>query len=46
MCYDKDKYQQNPGRLDMRLLVADDDRDIAKVLTALFERNGYSVDVV
>lgn len=30
----------------MRLLVADDDRDIAKVLTALFERNGYSVDVV
>ena len=30
----------------MRLLVADDDKDIAKVLTALFERNGYSVDVV
>ena len=30
----------------MRLLVADDDRDIAKVLTALFEHNGYSVDVV
>lgn len=30
----------------MRLLVADDDRDIAKVLTALFERGGYSVDVV
>ena len=30
----------------MRLLVADDDRDIAKVLTALFEHNGYGVDVV
>lgn len=30
----------------MRLLVADDDRDITKVLTALFEHNGYSVDVV
>ena len=30
----------------MRLLVADDDRDIAKVLTALFEHNGYSVDAV
>lgn len=30
----------------MRLLIADDDRDIAKVLTALFERGGYSVDVV
>lgn len=30
----------------MRLLVADDDRDIARVLTVLFERNGYSVDVV
>lgn len=30
----------------MRLLVADDERDIAKVLTALFEHNGYSVDVV
>lgn len=30
----------------MRLLVADDDRDIAKVLTALFEHNSYSVDAV
>ena len=30
----------------MRLLVADDDRDIAKALTALFEHNSYSVDVV
>lgn len=30
----------------MRLLAADDDRDIAKALTALFEHNGYSVDVV
>lgn len=30
----------------MRLLVADDDKDIAKVLTALFEHNNYSVDAV
>lgn len=30
----------------MRLLVADDDKDIAKVLTALFEHNHYSVDAV
>ena len=30
----------------MRLLIADDDRDIAKVLTALFEHNNYSVDAV
>ena len=30
----------------MRLLIADDDRDIAKVLTALFEHNHYSVDAV
>lgn len=30
----------------MRLLIADDDRDIAKVLTALFEHNSYSVDAV
>ena len=30
----------------MRLLVADDDRDIARVLTALFEHNGYGVDIV
>lgn len=30
----------------MRLLIADDDRDIAKALTALFEHNGYSVDAV
>lgn len=30
----------------MRLLVADDDKDIAKVLTALFEHNNYSVDTV
>ena len=30
----------------MRLLIADDDRDIARVLTALFEHNHYSVDAV
>ncbi len=30
----------------MRLLIADDDKDIAKALTALFEHNNYSVDVV
>lgn len=30
----------------MRLLIADDDRDIAKALTALFEHNHYSVDAV
>jgi len=30
----------------MRLLVADDDKDIAKVLAALFEHNHYSVDTV
>lgn len=30
----------------MRLLIADDDRDITKVLTALFEHNNYSVDTV
>lgn len=30
----------------MRLLIADDDRDIAKALTALFEHNNYSVDAV
>lgn len=30
----------------MRLLIADDDRDIARVLTALFEHNHYSVDTV
>lgn len=30
----------------MRLLIAEDDRDIARALTALFERNNYSVDVV
>lgn len=30
----------------MRLLIAEDDRDIAKALTALFEHNNYSVDVV
>ena len=30
----------------MRLLIADDDKDIAKVLTALFEHNNYSVDAV
>ena len=30
----------------MRLLIAEDDRDIAKALTALFEHNNYSVDSV
>lgn len=30
----------------MRLLVADDDRDISKVLQALFDHDHYSVDVV
>ncbi len=30
----------------MRLLIAEDDRDIAKALTALFEHNQYSVDTV
>lgn len=30
----------------MRLLVAEDDRDIVKALTALFEHNNYSVDSV
>lgn len=30
----------------MRLLIAEDDRDIAKALTALFEHNNYSVDAV
>lgn len=30
----------------MRLLIADDDQDILKVLTALFERSHYSTDVV
>ncbi len=30
----------------MRLLIAEDDRDIAKALTALFEHNNYSVDTV
>lgn len=30
----------------MRLLVADDDKDIARALTALFEHNHYSVDTV
>lgn len=30
----------------MRLLISDDDKDIAKVLTALFEHHNYSVDTV
>lgn len=30
----------------MRLLIAEDDRDIAKALTALFEHNNYSTDAV
>ena len=30
----------------MHLLIADDDKDIARALTALFEHNHYSVDVV
>ena len=30
----------------MRLLIAEDDRDISKALTALFEHNNYSVDTV
>lgn len=30
----------------MRLLIADDDRDIARALTALFEHNHYGVDAV
>jgi len=30
----------------MRLLIADDDKDIARALTALFEHNHYSVDTV
>ena len=30
----------------MRLLIAEDDRDIVKALTALFEHNNYSVDAV
>ena len=30
----------------MRLLIAEDDKDIARALTALFEHNNYSVDVV
>lgn len=30
----------------MRLLIAEDDRDIARALTALFEHNNYSVDAV
>lgn len=30
----------------MRLLIAEDDRDIAKALTALFEHNNYSTDTV
>lgn len=30
----------------MRLLIAEDDRDIAKALCALFEHNNYSVDAV
>ncbi len=30
----------------MRLLIAEDDRDIARALTALFEHNHYSVDTV
>lgn len=34
------------GGIAVRLLIADDDKDIAKVLTALFEHNNYSVDAV
>lgn len=30
----------------MRLLIADDDKDIKRALTVLFERNNYSVDAV
>ena len=30
----------------MRLLIAEDDRDIARALTALFEHNHYSTDTV
>lgn len=30
----------------MRLLIAEDDADIARVLAALFEHNGYTVDTV
>lgn len=30
----------------MRLLIAEDDKDIARALTALFEHNNYSVDAV
>lgn len=30
----------------MKLLIAEDDRDIARALTALFEHNNYSVDAV
>ena len=30
----------------MRILIADDDKDIARALTALFEHNHYSVDTV
>ena len=30
----------------MRILIADDDKDIARALTALFEHNHYSVDAV
>lgn len=30
----------------MRLLIAEDDRDIARALTALFEHNNYSTDTV
>lgn len=30
----------------MRLLIAEDERDISKALTALFEHNNYSVDAV
>lgn len=30
----------------MRLLIADDDKDIRRALTVLFERNNYSVDAV
>lgn len=30
----------------MRLLIAEDDADIAKALTALFEHHSYSTDTV
>ncbi len=30
----------------MRILIADDEKPIAKVLTILFEKNNYSVDTV